>query len=77
MAELDNVVRRIEILETWKTTKDVEDAVQHNERKHMDDRFDLVEKKIEGIEKIVGRVAWVVIGSVLLGLLSLLFKGAV
>ena len=75
--KVDLLYRRLEIVEAWKVSKEVEDAVQNNERKHMDDRFDGLDKKIDALEKIVSRVAWFVIGTVLLGVLSLLFKGAV
>ena len=42
-----NLVRRIETLENWRATQDVSFAIQGENLKHMDKRFDSIEKKLE------------------------------
>ena len=61
MPEQDiSLMRRVETLENWRAMQDVSFAVHGENLKHMDKRFDAIEKKLEESQAWIKRALTVV-----------------
>ena len=66
---------RVTALELWKAQRDIESA-RHDERwKHMDDRFNRVEKSLTDMSGSITWVLRIVIGGILAGIIAFMIKG--
>jgi hypothetical protein len=66
---------RIVNLEHWRTQRDIADARADEQRKHLDARFDALEGKIKSINDLIYRIAWLIVGGLLTGVVAYALKG--
>lgn len=66
---------RVTNLEQWQRQAELADARKDEQWKHMDNRFNDLEKKISGVSETLVRVVWLILSALVLGIISFLFKG--
>lgn len=70
---------RLKALEDWRHDRTVADAVRAEQAKHVDARFDALDKKVDDgfgrMDKLVARIAWMVITPLVLGIIAFALKG--
>ncbi len=73
---------RVDRLEEWRNRTDTKMAVDFNERRHIDERFDRVETSISGVESSLmelkgafNKVWWIIAGVILAGVARWLLAG--
>ena len=73
--EYTDIRARVVALELWKAQQDIESA-RHDERwKHMDDRFNRVEKSLSEMSGTLTWIMRIVIGGILIGIVAFMMKG--
>lgn len=72
MNEIDARVRK---LEEWRIQIDRDLAVHFTQRQHMDERFDRVEKALDDMKAGFWKIAWLVIGSVVVAFVTFVIQG--
>ncbi len=72
MPQDDNLEARVSDLERWRATQE---AVSQERLKHMDDRFNRIESRLDNVDKNVSRVVWLIVASIIAALLSFIFRG--
>lgn len=76
MQELEN---RVSNLETWRAEVDIAKALWEVEKNHIDQKVDKGFADLrEGIKELRGyfsRIVWMIIGSIILGILGFVFAG--
>lgn len=72
---MDDLEPRIRNLEAWKHQMDTATAVEEVRRKHMDQRFDRVDKEISDIKGGMTKVLWAVGLLVLTGVVNFILNG--
>jgi len=66
---------RVVALETWKIERTVESA-RHDERwKHLDVRFNQLDKDIKGVTTVLSRLNWLVISGIVIAAMSFVIGG--
>lgn len=72
MAELEERVRD---LETWRNKQETASAVDAERRKHMDERFDRLDKNIGEIRSDNKRLIWIMVTLVAGAVAQFIFQG--
>lgn len=75
MPETEEHHRRISALEDWRREVDISRAVENENRKHMDARFNVLEASISEIKDIFKRVQWMVVSAVVLAVVGFVIRG--
>ena len=75
MTEVDDVARRLSILENWRRELDVSRAREDENRKHMDARFDAIESGLGEIRGGFKRIGWIIGSIVLTALATFVING--
>jgi hypothetical protein len=66
---------RVTSLEQWQRQAELADARKDEQWKHMDNRFNDLEKKISGVSETLVKVVWLIISALILGVISFIIKG--
>ncbi len=66
---------RVTSLEQWQRQAELADARKDEQWKHMDNRFNDLEKKISGVSDTLAKVVWLIISALILGVISFMIKG--
>ncbi|MBB6262517.1 type IV secretory pathway TrbL component [Paenochrobactrum gallinarii] len=66
---------RVTSLEQWQRQAELADARKDEQWKHMDNRFNDLEKKISGVSETLAKVVWLIISALILGVISFIIKG--
>lgn len=76
---IEAIEKRVDTLEKWKHDRTVADAIRAEQAKHIDERFDQIEKKVDKgftrLDGMVARVVWLIIGTLLAGVIGFIIKG--
>lgn len=72
--ELADTKQRLQILEKWQIEQRVTHAGRQERDKHMDDRFDRLEKSQDEIKGYLLKIVWVIIMGVIGAVLTFLFQ---
>lgn len=67
--------RRLGDLETWRATQDTAVAVREERDKHLDKRFDTLEKGVGEVKGYLLRIVWVVILGIVGSLMTFIVSG--
>ena len=66
---------RVTSLEQWQRQAELADARKDEQWKHMDNRFNDLEKKISGVSDTLAKVVWLIISALILGVISFMIRG--
>ncbi|MCF7646040.1 hypothetical protein KQ943_11540 [Pseudochrobactrum asaccharolyticum] len=66
---------RVVVLEKFQVQSEIADARKDEQWKHMDNRFNDLEKKISGVSDTLAKVVWLIISALILGVVSFMIKG--
>ena len=66
---------RLVVLEKFQVQSDISDARKDEQWKHMDNRFNELEKKISGVSDTLVWVVRLIIGALVLGVIGFMLKG--
>jgi phage shock protein A len=72
---ITSVLERIKSLEDWRSQRDIADARAEEQRKHLDARFDALQKQIGDLNDTLRWVNRLIIGSILTGIIAFLISG--
>jgi len=76
---MPDIEKRVYALEEWRNKKNTEDAVLKvrldEHEKHMDDRFDRVEKNQNEMRGAVWKIIWTVAAIFITAAMTFIFKG--
>ncbi len=73
--QITAIALRVTSLEQWQRQVELADARKDEQWKHMDNRFNDLEKKISGVSDTLAKVVWLIISALILGVVSFLLKG--
>ncbi len=73
--QLTGILPRIVVLEKFQVQSEIADARKDEQWKHMDNRFNDLEKKISGVSDTLAKVVWLIISALILGFVSFMIKG--
>ncbi|MDM8343807.1 hypothetical protein P8H26_00155 [Pseudochrobactrum sp. sp1633] len=62
-------------LEQWQRQAELADARKDEQWKHMDNRFNDLEKKISGVSDTLAKVIWLIISVLILSVVSFMIRG--
>ena len=62
-------------LEQWQRQAELADARKYEQWKHMDNRFNDLEKKISGVSDTLAKVIWLIISVLILSVVSFMIRG--
>lgn len=74
-AHLSSLDQRVQGLERWKADLATEVAVREERDKHMDKRFDRLEKGVEEIKGYLLKVVWVIILGIIGAFVTFIIRG--
>lgn len=66
---------RVTNLEQWQRQAELADARKDEQWKHMDNRFNDLEKKISGVSDTLAKVVWLIVSALILGVISFMIRG--
>jgi Flp pilus assembly protein TadB len=66
---------RIATLENWRMQADISDARRGEQWTNLTEKFAGMDKKIDKIEGMIGRIAWLIIGAVILAIIGFMVRG--
>lgn len=66
---------RVTNIEQWQRQAELADARKDEQWKHMDNRFNDLEKKISGVSDTLAKVVWLIISALILGVISFMIRG--
>lgn len=69
------ILERLKALEEWRLQRDIADARAEEQRKHLDARFDALQKEIRDVNDTLRWVNRLIIGGILTGLITFLIAG--
>ena len=72
---LSSVLERLKALEDWRSQRDIADARAEEQRKHLDARFDALQKEIRDVNDTLRWVNRLIIGGILSGIIAFLIAG--
>ena len=73
--QLTGMLPRVVVLEKFQVQSEIADARKDEQWKHMDNRFNDLEKKISGVSDTLAKVVWLIISALILGVVSFMIKG--
>ena len=73
--QLTGLIPRIVVLEKFQVQSEIADARKDEQWKHMDNRFNDLEKKISGVSDTLVWVVRLIIGALVLGIIGFMLKG--
>ncbi|MBX8802306.1 hypothetical protein HBA92_16280 [Ochrobactrum sp. MR28] len=73
--QLTGILPRLVVLEKFQVQSEIADARKDEQWKHMDNRFNDLEKKISGVSDTLAKVVWLIISALILGVISFMLKG--
>ena len=73
--QLTGIFPRLVVLEKFQVQSEIADARKDEQWKHMDNRFNDLEKKISGVSDTLAKVVWLIISALILGVVSFMIKG--
>ena len=73
--QMTGLLPRIVVLEKFQVQSEIADARKDEQWKHMDNRFNDLEKKISGVSDTLAKVVWLIISALILGVISFMIKG--
>lgn len=73
--QLTSILPRLVVLEKFQVQSEIADARKDEQWKHMDNRFNDLEKKISGVSDTLAKVVWLIISALILGVVSFMIKG--
>jgi len=73
--QLTGILPRLVVLEKFQVQSEIADARKDEQWKHMDNRFNDLEKKISGVSDTLAKVVWLIISALILGVVSFMLKG--
>lgn len=73
--QLTVMFSRLVVLEKFQVQSDISDARKDEQWKHMDNRFNELEKKISGVSDTLVWVVRLIIGALVLGVIGFMLKG--
>ncbi|KAB0539330.1 hypothetical protein HNQ68_001151 [Pseudochrobactrum saccharolyticum] len=73
--QLTGILPRLVVLEKFQVQSEIADARKDEQWKHMDNRFNDLEKKISGVSDTLAKVVWLIISALILGVVSFMIKG--
>ena len=73
--QLTGILPRLVVLEKFQVQSEIADARKDEQWKHMDNRFNDLEKKISGVSDTLAKVVWLIISALILGVISFMIKG--
>ncbi len=75
MEQNSDLRARVVSLEQWRVRRDI-DSARHDERwKRMDDKIEVVSKKVDKISSDLSRVLWIILTAVILAIVAFMLKG--
>ena len=72
---MTGMIPRVVVLEKFQVQSEISDARKDEQWKHMDNRFNDLEKKISGVSDTLAKVVWLIISALILGVISFMIKG--
>lgn len=69
------ILPRLVVLEKFQVQSEIADARKDEQWKHMDNRFNDLEKKISGVSDTLAKVVWLILSALILGIISFTIKG--
>lgn len=73
--QLTGILPRLVVLEKFQVQSEIADARKDEQWKHMDNRFNDLEKKISGVSDTLAKVVWLILSALILGVVSFMIKG--
>jgi len=73
--QLTGMLPRVVVLEKFQVQSEIADARKDEQWKHMDNRFNDLEKKISGVSDTLAKVVWLIISALILGVISFMIRG--
>lgn len=73
--QLTSILPRLVVLEKFQVQSEIAEARKDEQWKHMDNRFNDLEKKISGVSDTLAKVVWLIISALILGVISFMLKG--
>jgi len=67
--------QRLTALEAWQRQADLADARKEGEFKAMNDKIDLVGKKVDKISSDLSRVVWLILAGLIMAAVAFIVKG--
>lgn len=67
--------KRVESLELWKTTQEIENARASERKSNTDERFNRIEKRLDKIDGHVSRLVWLVVTAIGSAFMAFLIQG--
>lgn len=75
----DALETRVTSLEQWRQERNVADAVREERAKHIDERFDNLDKKVDAgftrLNGLVSRIVWLIITALIGGVMAFILQG--
>jgi hypothetical protein len=75
MSDLQNLEKRVEILEVWKVEQTTNHAVRVEKDRHMDRRFDELKESVDQVKGYLLRIVWVIVLGIIGSLLTFIING--
>lgn len=78
MNDSDEIVKlrdRVKTLEDWRHTVDTRHAVEDEREFHLNIRFDKLEGRLDRIDQHMGKIIWLIIGSIISGIMAFILTG--
>jgi Mg/Co/Ni transporter MgtE len=76
---MEALTQRVTALEEWRHRQDVADAVRAEQAKHIDERFDSLDKKVDKgftrLDGLVSRIVWLIITALVGGVMAFILGG--
>lgn len=69
------ILERLKALEEWRLQRDIADARAEEQRKHLDARFDALQKEIRDVNDTLRWVNRLIVGGIIMGILTFLISG--
>lgn len=77
--DMEALTHRVASLEKWRQDRAVADAVRAEQAKHIDERFDSLDKKVvkgfERMDGLVSRIVWLIITALVGGVMAFILGG--
>lgn len=75
MADLQNLEKRVEVLQAWKAEQTTTHAVRAERDRHMDQRFDELKESVNEVKGYLLRVVWVIVLGIVGSLVTFIVSG--
>ena len=73
--EIEALVARVTTLEHWRIQSDIANARAEEQRKHLDARFDALEKKLGAVSDNLSWIVRLVLGGIVLAIIAFAMGG--